>query len=84
MAAKDSLEKVKAKAAQIFKDKTEKEFNLAATGSDPSAAKKAEIRYIETANAKTEADGAVGIAKIQVEELQNEFDALKKRIESAG
>jgi hypothetical protein len=86
LAAKDSLEKVKtkAKAAQILKDKMEKEFNLAKAASDPIVAKKAETRYTEAANAKTEADGAVEIAKIQVEELQNEFDTLKKRIESAG
>ena len=86
LAAKDLLErlKTKAKAAQIFKDKIEKEFNLAKAGLDPTAVKKTETRYLEAANAKTTADGSVDIAQDRVEELQHEFDALKKRIESEG
>jgi hypothetical protein len=84
LAAKDLLEKLKTKtrAAQILKEKIEKEVDLTTTGSDPTAAKKTEARYQKASNTKTEADGALEIARGQVRELQNEFDALKKRIES--
>jgi hypothetical protein len=62
-----------------YPNRTCKEFNLATAGSDPAAAKEAEARYLEAANTKTEVDGAIGIARGQEEELQNEFDALKKK-----